>query len=406
MKNDLLIIPTVSIFKCCKSPFVIEEVPVTEILHNIKTGGKDRDLKIKARTAALKAQQEDKDSSFYVKVKTNDLNTFTPNATFSHKRNLGSIKKLSGLVYLDIDGCTDIDLNNPYIFATWLSLSGTGRGVLVKAEGLSRGNFSIVYESIAKELGLEVDHITKDISRQVVISYDPDIYINFHSKTYGYQGVAPKKIPLTVSSKKREKKKWERKGGEKDYNNIRYDNLKDYDLEGKDYEVFDEEVWFSKFFIPEVIKSHRYNKISTIVHQLMALNPDLGLEDATRFIDVLNGRCSEPLPKAEINKIKRDIERKMEEGDLVPIDNWKRYTLFSENVPTRERQTIGAKIASRNKKRKTLAKIQECLDNWDLNLGRVTNKKIAELTGLAKKTVDKYSKLHFAARKELINNNI
>ncbi|GHA39404.1 hypothetical protein GCM10007103_20910 [Salinimicrobium marinum] len=279
MESNQLYNPTVSIFKCCKSPFVIEEVSVTEILHNIKTGGKDRDLKIKARTAALKAQQEGKNNSFYVKVKTNDLNTFTPNATFTHKRNLGSIKKLSGLVYLDIDGCTDIDLNNPYIFATWLSLSGTGRGVLVKAEGLSRGNFSIVYESLAKELGLEVDHITKDISRQVVISYDPDIYINSNSITYICKKEVDNKIvntPLTVP-KKRKKKICDLKGDKK-YNNIRYDNLEDYNLEGKDYVVFEEEVRFSKLFIPEVITSNRYIKISTTVHQLMALNPHLGLD--------------------------------------------------------------------------------------------------------------------------------
>ena len=398
--------PAISLFKCCKSPIVVKEATIKEILHEIKTGGQKLDLLLKARKQGLKAKKQGKKSSYYDKVKTQNLNTFSPNATFNIKRSLSNIKQLSGLIYLDIDGCTEIDLDNPYIFATWLSLSTTGRGVLVKAEGLSEDNFSFAYEAIAKEIGLDVDPHAKGLARQVVISYDPDIYINSDSKRYYCKKEVPKRVintPLTVPSKKKEEKKWERKGG-KVYNNVRYDNLEDYDLEGKDYEVFDEVVMFSKFFIPQVIKVNRYWTISTTVHQLMALNPDLGLEDATRFIDVLNSRCSEALPKAEINKIKRDIEQKIEEGNLSPIPNWKRHTAFSDNVSTRERQAIGAKVTGRNRRKKTKEKIQECLDDWDLNMGRVTNKKIAEITGLAKKTVDKYSKI-FKDQKNMINRN-
>ncbi len=393
--------PSVSIFQNCKSPAVINEVTIEKILQEIKTGGKNHDLLIEAR-------RQGKNSSFYESVKTKHLKTFSPNATFNHKRNLIGIKKLSGLVYLDIDGCTKIDFDNPYIFAAWLSLSGTGRGVLVKAEGLNEDNFFLAYDSIAHEIGLVVDPACKDLTRQVVISYDPDIYINHNSKPYYCNGNLPKKItstPLSVPFKNKEKRICERKG-DKNFKDIRYDNTQDYNLEGKDYEVFDEKVMFSRLFIPEVIKTNRYSTISTAVHQLMALNSHLQLEAGKKFIDALNGRCLIPLPKNEILKIKRDIEHKIQTGNLTPIPNWGRYTAFSEKVAPKERQVIGAKVAGRNKKRKTIEKIQECLDSWDLNLGRVTNQKIAELTGRAKKTVDKYSKEFFKTQKEIINNNI
>ncbi|GHA51513.1 hypothetical protein GCM10007103_35000 [Salinimicrobium marinum] len=135
------------------------------------------------------------------------------------------------------------------------------------------------------------------------------------------------------------------------------------------------------------------------------LSPEYPLEDAIWFIDVLDKRCSESLPESEINKIKRDIIQKLEEGDLIPIENWPRYVVFSKNVSTKERQIIGAQVAGRNKRNKTLRKIHECLDDWDLhNDGKVTNKKIAEKTGLAKKTVDKYSP-KFREQKKLINEN-
>ena len=390
--------PAVSIFKCCKSPVVIDEVTIGAILNQIKTGGQNLDL-------IKEARKRGKESTFYEKVKTTKINTFTPNATFRCKRNLGNIKELSKLVYLDIDGCTDIDVNNPYIYATWLSLSATGRGVLVRAKGLNKDNFAFAYESIAMEIGLDVDPMAKDISRQVVISYDPEMYINPDSKSYNCTGMVSEKrdIPLTVPLKKKKERNVSERGVT--FKNIRYNDFEDYDLEGKEYEVFDEPVGFSKFHIPEVITKNRYSTISATVHQYMALNPDLPLESARHFIEVLNKRCSNPLDDTETDKIKRDIEKKMDTGDLFPILNVQRYTAFSENVSTKDRQIIGAKVAGRNKRRKTLQKIQDCLNSWDLNLGKATNKKIAEITGLAQKTVDKYSKF-FKDQKEIINNNV
>lgn len=390
--------PAVSIYKCCKSPIVINEVPIEAILQEIKTGGENHDL-------LLEARNQGKNTPLYESIKTKELNTFTPNATFNHTRNLNAIKNLSGLVYLDIDGCTKIDFDNPYIYSTWLSLSGTGRGVLVKAEGLNKDNFSLAYASIAKDIGIDVDHNCKDLTRQVVISYDPNIHININSKTFDCKGLVLKKginTPLTVPYKEKKRGICERKGDK----NIRYDNIEDYNLNGNDYVVFEEEEMFSKLFFPVEIRTNRYSKISTTVHQYMALNPDQPLDAGIKLIDVLNARCSTSLPELEINKIKRDLEKKVQTGDLTPIPNWGRYTVFSEKVSSKERQVIGAKVAGRNKRRNTMQKIQKCLDDWDLNLGRVTNRKIADMTGLATKTVDKYSREFFKSQKEIINNNI
>lgn len=138
---------------------------------------------------------------------------------------------------------------------------------------------------------------------------------------------------------------------------------------------------------------------------MVALNPNIPLVNVFRFIDFLSHRCKDLLPPSEIEKIKRDFKEKLNEGELELILNHPRYAVFADHVSKKDRQIIGAKIAGQNKRNKTLRKIQNCLDDWDLNHGKVTNKAISDLTGLTHKTVDRYSK-HFLEPKKEINRNV
>lgn len=385
--------PEVSIFKSCKSPSVERNTKIDEVFKEIKEGSSKLNLILEARKSFSTAHQTGKKCPHYDKIKSTSLNTFTPNATFTDKRNKRNINNLSGLVYLDIDGSTEIDYNNPYIFATWLSLSATGRGVLVKTTGITKDNFPIVYDLLAKELGVEVDPHCKEPSRQVVISYDPYIYINNRSKPYNCESIVTgkdKNIPPTVP-KKRKREECDLKG-DKLFEGLRWNNLSDYDLAGKEYVVLDEPMYFSKAFIPESIENGKRNTtINLTVHQLKALNPDLTESTLHRIINVLNSRCADPLPPSEIEEIKRKLNSKYKENDFDPIPNYPRSVIFDKKVSQKERQRIGAGVSGLNKVKKTLSKIQECLNDWDLNTGRITNKKIAEIIGMSKKTVDKYS---------------
>jgi hypothetical protein len=396
----------VSLFKCCKSPQVERNVKINEVLREIKFGGPNLNYILEARKVAIAAYENKTNSPFYDKIKTTSINSFSPNASFKHKRNKKSIENLSGLIYLDIDGSTDIDLSNPYIYSTWLSLSGKGRGVLVKVNGIDNQNFSFAYNSIAEEINIDVDPHCTDLSRQVVISYDPNIFINDHSKTFSIgEFVSDKenKIPLTVP-KKRKREECYLKGGNF-LNKLRWDNLEDYDLQGKDYVIFDEIQYFSKAYIPETIgEGKRNSTINSTIHQLKALNPLLTKEHLFRLINILNSRCSPPLPPSEIEDMKRKLSKKLEEEDyffeLLP--NCKRRVIFANSVCKKERQKIGAQVSGKVKKNYTIDMIQHCLDDWDLNEGRVTNEKIAKAIGRSKKTVDKYSP-QFKSQKQIIN---
>lgn len=394
----------VNIFASCKSPKVESTLNIVEVLQKIQNGGPNLKLILEARTAFSEAHKKGKDCPHYDKIKANYLKTFTPNATFNKKRNNKNIKHLSGLVYLDIDGSTQIDFKNPYIFATWLSLSETGRGVLIKTEGVTTENFPLIYDKIVKEMGLNVDLHCKDLSRQVVISYDPDIYINYSSKSYDCKDIVLKKerkIPPTVP-KKKEGKVCDLMG-DKLFKGVRWDNIEDYDLKGKEYVVFDEPYYFSKAYIPQTISQGKRNStIKALIYQIKALNPELTDLKLFSIINVINSRCTPALPATEIEGIKRELKKKLEYEDFTPILNYPRSVIFADSVDKKDRQIIGAQVAGKNKVKKTLDKIQECLDDWDINIGKITNKKIAENIGMAKKTIDKYSP-YFRQQKKIIN---
>ena len=89
----------------------------------------------------------------------------------------------SGFIYIDLDDYHDINFlkQDEHIYSCWKSLSGIGVGALVKVNGITAQNFkgcwSYIYNYF-RGYGIIIDKQTCDITRQNVISFDPDIYIN------------------------------------------------------------------------------------------------------------------------------------------------------------------------------------------------------------------------------------
>lgn len=398
----------VSVFKCVKNPKVVGEISITNVLSAIKIGGIYKEI-------ILNARQAGKNTDLYNHLKTTQIATISPNASFEGRRIAKCLKELTGFMYLDLDNCTELK-SSPLIYSSWLSLSGTGRGILVRIKGVDGNNFKDAYYSVAKELDIEADTQCVDITRQVVLSYDPDIYINEESDTYTHkEGTGTREkpqttnTPLKVELKKEKEKKYNSKGG-LFQDNTNWNDLHTYDLEGKDYVIFEVKTYFSKGYVPETIpKGRRFLTISAVSQQLTALNLHWSNEDVGNLLNILNSRCDSPLPKPEMQRIFRDLLNKKESGTLKPYKNFGRYVIFSDKIPKKEKQSIGGRIGGQIsgsvKVKKTKAKIQECLDSWDLLQGKVTNKAIAECAGIALKTVDKYSK-HFKEQKARINKNV
>ncbi len=388
----------INTFKSMKHPKVSGRKDIESVLYQILNGGKQKDLILEARATGKPSERYDEIKSI--------LPTFTPNSTFIGSRHGDNVEKLSGILYLDIDGFTEIELKNPLIFATWRSLSNTGRGILVKVKGMTPENIKAVYEGISHELNVQewVDNSCREISRQNVISYDKNLYVNKESSFYVF--LDELKTPNNLTLKRKEERNVESLGENTNNYQIRWDNLMDYDLQDKRYKYFENKESFVKIFIPVIIKEGSRNKtLSALINNFLFLNPGSS-EDAThRFILAINERCAKPLNKDEIKRIYKRKYQELESGDLKPFYNFQRSFIFSPEVDNKEKAKLMGQYLGKARSEKSKVLIQECLEFWDLNAGKVTNESIANITGLCVNTVSSHMKT-FKHHKDELNRQI
>lgn len=174
IKKTIQLLMKTNMFKNLKSPQVIGITDIDSILDHIKNG--------LTKSNTQTARQYGKGSTEYEALKSTTL-TFSPNACFDGKRCSKKLKSLTGLIYLDFD--SNINPNilkaTPFVYAYWKSFSGNGYGALASINNLTVNNFSSTWFYLEKHFqtaGITIDPQTKDITRQNVISYDPDIYIS------------------------------------------------------------------------------------------------------------------------------------------------------------------------------------------------------------------------------------
>lgn len=372
-------------FKNIKSPTVLEEIDVYDFLDRIKNPEQEIQKRIfNARNLHSTNKSE------YNLIKE-QLPCFTLNFDFNGRKANKNIKVPTGFIYIDLDGTTDIDLSNDYIFATWLSLSGKGRGILVKVNGLTLDNFKITYNEVSKLLNVKSDVRADKATQYCVISCDSNVYINNDSKTHDSKGVT-KKSPTTVLNNKKER----RVNTEMVENNkLRFNNISDYDFKNDDYIVFwEQKKEISEVYIPRFIpEGKRESILSTIAYQFKALNERISEKELLHFISSINQkRCFPPLEDEEIEKI---VMQKMKLSDIEPILNKERRVIFSpeSELNRLEKITITNKVLGELKCEKSRNRIKQCIENWDFeSLGKITQLKLIEVSGLCKNTIEKYYK--------------
>lgn len=373
-----------NIFKNIKSPAVLGEIDVYDFLDRVQNPDPEV-LKTINNARFLYSTNKSK----YDLIKE-QLPCFTLNFDFNDRKKNDNIKNSTGFIYIDLDGTTEIDLKNEYIFATWLSLSGKGRGILVKVEGLTVDNFKDTYFEVAELLNIKSDFRADKATQYCVHSYDNNIYINNDSKTYQSKRVI-KKSPNTVINIKKEKRVNTEMG---EIKNLRFNNISDYDFKNEDYIVFwGEKQFISEVYMPNLIpKGMRETTLSTIAYQIRALNNGITENQLFHFIKNINQKCFPPLKDNEIEKI---VKYKMRLTDIEAIQNKERRVLFNPECEFNriEKLTIVNQALGVLKKEKSRTKIRECIDSWDYeSLGKITQVKLAIETGLNIKTVEKYYK--------------
>ncbi len=377
----------INCYKNLTSPKVLNEIDIYHVLDIIKNPTPE----IKHLISEAREHEKSGNQREYEDIKR-CLPCVTFNFRFDGWKNDKNITGATGFIYIDIDGTTDIDLVNPLIFASWLSLSNQGRGVLVKVDNLTKKNFNKTYEDISKELSIVSDKGAKKATQFTVLSYDPSIYVNVESTTWKSKE-EPKNTPSSVLYKAGRKKDATEKGVK---SIINYDNIDDYDFGDEEYIFFpDEKELIAKAWIPKTIpKGSRNEKLSSIAYQFRALNPHLSHDELLKLtININHSRCNPPISDEEVQSI---VKTSKEGEHFDPILNAPRRVIFNpkSTLTANEKRAITNKLTGKLRSEKTKSDIKACLLNWDVSKqGKVTQTKLAKATPKNIKTIERYYRL-------------
>ena len=161
----------ISCFKNCTSQEVLNEIDIYSALDIIKI---PHPAILHCIIEARSCKEIGKNKE-YSQIKRS-LPAITFNFSFDDWKNNKTIIGTTGFIYIDINGTTDIDLENPVIFVSWISLSGKGRGILLRVNDLTLKNFNYTYKGITKKLKVRANIGGSNATQFTLLSYDKNIY--------------------------------------------------------------------------------------------------------------------------------------------------------------------------------------------------------------------------------------
>ncbi len=351
----------------------------------------------------LEARKAGKDTVEYKNIKKYKLPCAIIN--FNHKDgyvNGSTVENSTGYMYFDVDNESSLgDLDFNYVSAYWKSLSNNGYSVIVKVKGLTTDNLKESYRHIGNTLDLKYDAAAISIDRVTVLSYDPNAYFSNDTGVIDLTEIVGKEKSTHSDNKNIFYLGYNHNGYK-----MRTDNL-DEVIEQSNIEikynedgVFDlgaeNKLPYSKVVIPfkPIKEGKRERVLSTIAHQLVSLNKDFPKKRIAAYIHSINeNKMQPPLENQEVKII---INKKFKQRDEIkPIPNAKRRILYNPNFrfTGKQKSMLALKTCTESIVKKSKEKIRTVLQNWDYNeFGKITQKKVVQITEMNKKTVVKYYK--------------
>lgn len=343
----------------------------------------------------LEARKFDKKSEEYRKIKTSNIPCTVIN--FNHNKYVKSstITNSTGYMFLDVDEEEEMgNINQDYVCAYWRSLSNIGFSVIVKVNNLNKENLKNSYKEVGNILDIKYDTAAISKDRLTVLSYDPDAYINN----------SPKEINLEYKKKTHHDNIEKYISNDYYYNGskIRYNNLEEtisdlkikinYDKNG----LFDfgstNQIKYSKVIVPfqKIKKGKRNMVMSSIIHQLISLNPNFNKDFLLRIAHKTNiTKISPSLPSKTIDY----LFKKKYNSNIKPYINASRRFLYDPRafLSPSQKRSLNAKKIGVDKVNKSKERIKRALVNWNYNEnGKITNKKVSQITKMNIKTINKY----------------
>jgi len=375
----------IDLFKNGKSPYVKSIIKIDTIFEYIKTGNGNLSFIELARNAG-------KGSTQYDIIKMEILPSVRFNFNFNVSAKDKNIKSPTGLIFIDIDNINELDTTNKYIYSAWKSLSNTGYGILVKIDGLTLKNFSTNYLHLSTLLGITSDIGAKKATQQTILSYDKDIFINNNSIVFK---AINEKVQFNHIKKGREEKKHiETNCTLQEYKGeTRFNNITDYFKDESPYIVFEEKENLMIPFIPKSIIGNRSSNMFSYLSQIALLNTQSNFNLLLSIANSFNKHCQPPLNIDKVIAIVNDVIMKKNKNELIENRNKERRIIFNplNKMDKNEKQKIVNQEVGKIRTEKSKQEIHTIIENWDfLNSGKITQKKVSDLTGKSIRTIKTY----------------
>jgi len=394
--NLLTMIKELNVYDNIRSPQVKDFITIEEWFFLIKES-KYSQLIVQARSFG-------KAHLIYDSVKAT-LPAITYNFTFRSRKTNDNIVSNTGLLYIDIDDLSfDISiLDTSKVFAFYKSYGGLGYSLLVQVDGLNKDNYELTYSSICQDLGLSNYHDkgAKKCTQFNVLSYDPDIFINYNSFIFS-SSLSSLIINIDFSTPSIVIKK------EKTYTtvevekvkdkpiDIRFNNLNEIEVDGE-YSVNWEGWDFINCWMPfrRIATGRRNNTLLSYTNNLVWLNPNITISMTENILSRVNNKiCEEPVSYAQIKRIVSSIFNYKKDGLLKPIYNFKpRKIVFAKSCGLSREQKLAKCRELLNQKRTndSINNLYTIIENWDfIKYGKIGQTLIHKNFPISKKTVEKY----------------
>jgi hypothetical protein len=384
-----------NMFKNLKSPQIIGVTDIDSILDHIKNG--------LTKQNTLTARQYGKGSTEYETLKAATL-TFSPNACFYGKRSSKNLKSLTGFIYLDFDNNINPNIlqATPFVYAYWKSFSGNGYGALALINNLTVNNYSNVWIYLEKHfqaVGLTIDPQTKDITRQNIISYDPDILINSSCFPIDANGV----ISVSINSSSKGKNIFSPPSFSSGLHNIYNSNSTQFglgrlkykttldDYSGKTFIVIPEGKDSRNSYLPSVIEVGKRNYwLQHFTDSLLFNNPTISDKRLEREVLKANSNhCNPPLSVIEVIQIVDFKFKAHTNGDLKIITK-KQKIWPLPTLPTKQKRIIIGQQNGILRRQETLKKLIDTYLGLKSSNERVTQKMVGEQAEVSIRTVKRY----------------
>jgi hypothetical protein len=376
-----------NIFTNIRSPYVQSITEIPDVLHDIKTGRYQHQI--------TEARSYGKGHKEFEKIKS-IVPTFSPNGCFYEKRSTSNLVSLSGFIYIDIDNYSDKEslYHLPFVYSVWRSFSGTGLGVLVSISGLTEKTFQQSWTYLNDQfskLNIEIDPQAKDIARQCIISFDPEIYINPDSVPLNIPAPILKSDTSICSTNTYSNEYYSTSTVDEE---IRYVTALD-DYHGMDYIVIEEGKEYRIAYLPKTIsEGHRHKWMSSFILTLIFNNPTISFERLIAEVQSANSNhCDPKLPVEEIVSMTKWCYNKHVDRKLNIRTRMKKIWFNPESVLSgKEKQVLAGKETGKIKRQKTIEHLVTVYLALQQTEKKVTQQKLTDHSDRSIRTIKKYWK--------------